>query len=374
MANYELSVSFDYVPDWTFVEAVREIFQNALDQQTSSEDNKMYYEYREEEKKLLIGNANSTLSKKTLLIGSSGKRNEDNTIGQHGEGYKIATVVLLREGLGLKVYNYLEKEIWTAKKINSRRYGTEIPAFVVEKCVPFIRPVENQNLIFEITGVTQEMFDAIVDSNLVLQEDIGNIGETMDSNTGRVLLDKEYAGKIYVSGLYICTESRLKKGYDFKPNAISLDRDRKTISGSVLQSACSNLIAGTENPELIRSMIDTYDGYFLESRYSSAMAAAGEILAKEFYEEYGNNAVPVSNQKEYDEAKKYGANPKIVSYSYLSIIKRSELFAERNEAYAANVISLEDQFKDWYEKARVYLPQELQEEGDELVERIVDEL
>ena len=48
MANYELTVSMGYVPTWTHVDAVREIFQNAKDEETVNPENKMFFDYNEE--------------------------------------------------------------------------------------------------------------------------------------------------------------------------------------------------------------------------------------------------------------------------------------------------------------------------------------
>ena len=45
MANYELTVSMGYVPTWTHVDAVREIFQNAKDEETVNPENKMFFDY-----------------------------------------------------------------------------------------------------------------------------------------------------------------------------------------------------------------------------------------------------------------------------------------------------------------------------------------
>lgn len=165
MANYELTVSMGYVPTWTHVDAVREIFQNAKDEETVNPENKMFFDYNEETETLMIGNKTGKLNKSTLLIGISDKRNDNRTIGQHGEGYKIATVVLLREGLSLKIYNFGCNEVWTAKKIKSRRYGVDIPAFDIQKAGSLLRPVANHDLVFEIQGITAEMYEEILESN-----------------------------------------------------------------------------------------------------------------------------------------------------------------------------------------------------------------
>lgn len=58
MANYELTVSMGYVPTWTHVDAVREIFQNAKDEETVNPENKMFFDYNEETETLMIENGN----------------------------------------------------------------------------------------------------------------------------------------------------------------------------------------------------------------------------------------------------------------------------------------------------------------------------
>lgn len=92
MRKYELSISADYVPGWGVTEAVREFFQNSIDEETRDSSNKMLFEYDEAEEKLIIGNKHSELDIKTLLFGTTTKNDDDAMIGNHGEGYKIATV------------------------------------------------------------------------------------------------------------------------------------------------------------------------------------------------------------------------------------------------------------------------------------------
>lgn len=55
MRKYELSISADYVPGWGVTEAVREFFQNSIDEETRDSSNKMLFEYDEAEEKLIIG-------------------------------------------------------------------------------------------------------------------------------------------------------------------------------------------------------------------------------------------------------------------------------------------------------------------------------
>lgn len=74
MSKFELSISPDYVPNWTVVDGVRELFQNALDQQTLLPNNEMFFSYENEI--LRVGNKSSVLGINTLLLGASTKRED----------------------------------------------------------------------------------------------------------------------------------------------------------------------------------------------------------------------------------------------------------------------------------------------------------
>ena len=106
MSKIELTISPNYVPTWTYLDAVRELFQNALDQEEQNPENVMRWSYDEDALSLTISNAHSTLSIASLLLGQTSKADDKSTIGQFGEGYKIATLVLLREGKTITFYNY----------------------------------------------------------------------------------------------------------------------------------------------------------------------------------------------------------------------------------------------------------------------------
>lgn len=151
--RFDLGMSLDYVSEWGVIQAVRELFQNARDAQVANSDNNMFFDYNKDTQTLRIGNRNGSLTTDTLLLGVSTKRDNAELIGQHGEGYKVATVVFLRNNKTLKVYNRRSKEIWTAKIVKSRRYGADVAVFDIEK-VSLFKSVPDHDLIFEVGNIT----------------------------------------------------------------------------------------------------------------------------------------------------------------------------------------------------------------------------
>lgn len=92
MANLELTISPKYVANWSFTQAIREIFQNSLDQQTVNPTNTVLFDYSPDTQTLKIGNKGSNLCPSTLVLGNTSKASDDRTIGQFGEGYKLAKI------------------------------------------------------------------------------------------------------------------------------------------------------------------------------------------------------------------------------------------------------------------------------------------
>lgn len=206
MGKYELTLTKDYVKDWMVADAVRELLQNAIDQEAQDSSNKMFFEYVVDEQLLRIGNKNSVLEARSLLLGATTKASDDKTIGQFGEGYKIATLVLTRLEKQVIFYNYGKNEIWKPRFVKSRRFGDEILTFFTEKFIWSKTP--DNNLTIEISGITKEEYEVIKQNTLQLRDEYpehmktiyGNIFATAD---GKAV--EELAGKIFVNGLYVRT-------------------------------------------------------------------------------------------------------------------------------------------------------------------------
>lgn len=363
MAKHQLTLSPNYVQDWTYNEAVRELFQNALDNQTVSPENEMFFEYKDN--KLTIGNKTSILTLDTLLLGSSSKRNDPKTIGKHGEGYKVAFMVLLREGKSVTVYNYGAKEVWRTRLVKSRKYnGALITEIDVDKKF-FWQSVPSHNLTIEIEGVTKEEYLTIVEHNLHLQPYpdnycVSNPKEEM----GYILTDKKFKGKVFVNGLYICHNDKFSFGYDIMPEFITLDRDRKLIDSIDLAFITSKMWRYTGDEAKIAGLIlkDVLDVKYLKDRKDwGQLLVEAEIdnkiavaLQEKFIEKHGDKAVPVSDNSDLKRvssaSKEY--TPILVSKGVTDYLK------DKIETPVAVGLTPKEQLKEWFEKIQHKLSEE----------------
>lgn len=358
MRKYELSISADYVPTWGIVEAAREFFQNAIDEETRDSSNKMMLNYDEEKGVLTIGNKHSELDIKTLLFGTTTKNDKDEMIGNHGEGYKIATVVLLRNGKQVVFYNYCRREIWRPRLVKSRKYdGMLVPTFFVETAAVWEKAPDH-SLMIEISGVTKEEYEQIKNANLHLQQ-----YEKMNTMYGDILQEERFVGKVFVGGLYICDEPGLDIGVDFKPSFVRLERDRSMVNSFDIKWYTSKMVEQANDTEMLKKSLGGYSGTYIMQE-CVPMDLKNEI-AEDFINEFGAKAVPVANQDDMDSMKKRGYKPVIVTEAKKKVILASEYFAdveEENKKIREREKPLYDRFCKFAEKIEEKLTE------DEVVE------
>ncbi|MCD7866821.1 MAG: hypothetical protein LUG62_01170 [Clostridiales bacterium] len=346
MRKYELSISADYVPSWGIVEAVREFFQNSIDEETRDDSNKMFFRYDADTETFQIGNKHSELDIKTLLFGTTTKSDDKDMIGCHGEGYKIATTVLLRCGKTVVFNNYCRREIWRPRLVKSRKYdGMMVPTFFVETSAVWEK-VPEHSLVIEIGGITTEEYEQIKVSNLHMQE-----YEKISTYYGDILKDEKYVGKVFTGGLYICEEPRLDIGVDFKPCFVKLERDRSMVDSFDVQWYSSKMVEQVKDAELVKKSLNSYSGYYVNS--SCVPMDLKNEIAEDFINEFGAKAVPVASQDDMDGMKKRGYRPVIVTKAKQKVILESEYFedaAEENRRIQEAQRPLYDRFAEFIER------------------------
>lgn len=370
---YELSLTENYVSDWTFNDAIRELIQNGTDQEILDAENEFSMEYDEDEKTLRLKNSKSKLKINTLLLGSSTKSKNEDTIGQFGEGYKIAALVLNRLGKTFTIYNNEKKEVWTSRFKNSEKWKEKILSFYIDQ-----RETEETGLCIEVGNVEEDEYEDLC------KVWIGMCGfdyEKVETQYGEILTDEEFAGDVFVNGLLVDCNSDLQYGYNFKPKYIKLERDRKTCDTWNVEDITSKMIAeGMVNGgipiEIVRKMVESNkdDVYHLEfNTYIGDVKKVQEMLVESFDEQNPQPySIPVSSQEEIKKVKAYGGNPIVVPAKVASLLKKEteKRFEELVKIPCGTSMTLKDRFLRWYDAYEGKLPDSSKAELKSLIEEL----
>lgn len=307
--SYELPIAKTYVRHWGMAEAVRELLQNAIDS-----DSPFEYEFGTDT--LTIRSRHSRLSASTLLLGQTSKAESADTIGSFGEGYKIALLVLTREGYPVTVHN--GDRTWRPVFRQSRQFGAEVLCIDDEAAAR-----AREGLEFEIGGLSPGDMATIADGCLQMQATVGEVHET---RYGRILRNRP--GRLYVGGLFVC-ETELQFGYDMKPEHLRLERDRQTVSSFDLQFLTKNMWFETERWEEIARMIGDGVKDMEYAEYGSP-----ELVKEACYRAFRDKhpgAVIAKDQDELDALVKRGMTNVIVSSAYYPFVSKAK-------AYTAEVV------------------------------------
>jgi hypothetical protein len=309
-----LSLAENYVSTWGLVQAVREIHQNALDQQVENPENIAGIDYDYGAAIIRISSKNSSLSRKTLMLGTSSKRDSHDTIGQFGEGYKLALLVLTRIGKKCEVQNFKLKELWTPSIEHNKYFADNCLHINISKFI-FTKP-PFADLVFEIHDISPGEWLEVQQSNLHTNP----YPLHYETDKGNIITDERLRGRIYVNGLYISTNEKLSYAYDFKPSEIALDRDRRMVRDFELYWSTSKLWASLSGHHVTELLADgcndvMYINHFMQNK----LADDSYTL---FRTRHGEDAIPVTSQEEM-ESIPAGAKAVIVSEVYANVIKRS---------------------------------------------------
>lgn len=370
---YELTLTPNYVSDWTFNDAIRELIQNGTDQEILDKENSFKVEYNAKEKTLRLINHKSVLKINTLLLGRSSKTNNEDTVGQFGEGYKIAALVLNRLGKTFTIYNNGKKEVWKSRFKNSEKWLEKILAFYVSK-----QDTDESGLCIEVGNVTKEEFNDLYKVWIDLS---GYDYEKVETKYGEIITDENFAGEVYVNGLFVDCNSDLQYGYNFKPKYIRLERDRKTCDSWNIGEITSLMIAegmvkGGIPIETVRRMVEERadDVYHFEfNTYQNDVKKVQEMLLESFDNQNPQPySIPVDSQEDIKKVKAYGGNPVVVPAGVAKLLKdeKDKRIKELMEIPCANVMTLKDRFNRWYDIYSAKLTEEAKAE----IRNLIDEM
>ena len=378
-SKYELTISTNYVPDWTYIEAFRELFQNAIDNEITNPDNKMGFSFIPYDEgsetgigDVVISNKSSSLDASSLLLGSTTKANDVNTLGKHGEGYKIAFMVLLREGKTVKVCNYGKNETWEARLVKSRRFSGELVPVITVHSKQIWEKYKDNNLSIIVGNVSKSEWEAIKNKNLHLQNNVESIE---CPNIGRVLTSEKEAGNIYAQGLFICHSDNIRYGYDFVPSAVQLDRDRKLLRDFDISWNTSKMwrvLTGVSDKccEMAAQLVedDENDVKYIVSAWSadSNISNLANKLAENFVIRYGVESTPVVSTEDLQDALDCGEKPVIINSTMADVLKISS----NNTVKTHKKKTIKEKFEEFMEKIEGKLDDDELEEFRGLIEQL----
>lgn len=362
MQKFEITVSPNYVANWTIVDAIRELLQNAID--AEKQRHLMSVTYDAAAKELSIHSVGARLDISSLLLGSTSKADDAESIGQFGEGYKIATLVLLRNDKPVIFSNGLAKETWRPRFIKSRRFGCNVLGFFVEKWG--LKPqASTGELVVTIQNISQQEYDEqIVPSALLLRNDWSVVAH---SDLGDVL---DIPGAVFVNGLFVRSHQPYKYGYNFKPQYLKLDRDRKLVSDFDLEWLASKMWVATKDTDTILSLIksNAADTRYLHSNTYNNIELYNAAW-QDFIDSYGSNAVPVTTQEELEKLNnKY--RPVLVAPAYYELITHSSQYIAPD--VDSESIALSTKLCNWFEANVFDISAEAKEEFYDLVRELTD--
>ncbi len=257
-----------YLPDWGAKEALREIYQNFVDYGEHSEDVSHTLTDPSAVDFVTVTLSNDYVPESEgdfLKIGTSGKRGDDSTIGSHGEGLKMAAMVLGREGHDFKVRSG-DRE-YTATTYQDDFLG-ECFGLAVNSCPSLTTPFQVK---FSVDKVDYDMWKGSV----IKDEDV-----VFSNYNGSIIKGKP--GDVFVGGFYVANISGLTRAYNFPPSQIPLDRDRRVPAEFDVVWAAGRILSAWEGTST--EDLNTKDARYIDRvsdkvarKYEPSMDSKGRV-------------------------------------------------------------------------------------------------
>jgi hypothetical protein len=265
--NIDYAMTADYRSNWGSIEAVRELVQNCLD----NKDNPSTYEYSEG--RITITTHGYVLPMSSFALGESVK--QGSSIGGFGEGFKLALMVLQREGLWpyIAFGNKFAKPIFELNELLGRdTFRIDIRDDLEEE------------------DRTTFSFDFPEDKYELLQERINVFSDNVLPLPNTVDLIEHKPGTVMVNGLFVCEEAKFKHGYNFAPDKLALGCDREIASTFGMAWETSEVWADRlddNNADEVLSMMSE-DQMDVESIHHHLDEHKAKLITKAFTARFGH--------------------------------------------------------------------------------------
>ncbi len=306
-----LPLSPGYVPTWGEFEVVREILQNAIDED-EQRGHKMAVVHDGE--RLFVGNTGANLRPDALLIGESDK-SDRRLRGEHGEGLDLALLVAARMGRDMEVTT--PDEVWTPRIEFNDDLGAQCLVIHMRPNVPR-------------SDFVCVSLDVSATSWAKLRQRFTFISPPEDAvvtDKGTLILDLDRLGDIYVKGIWVTRRPEFPFGIDLPD--VGLDRDRRLIQEFDLKWACGAVMAEALERDPSRFAARTYA--MIEKKVPGADyvtshvhhgTGAAEALTEQFRAKHGQDAVPCRNLDQSKQLHKVGRQGVLLDDGLASVIEK----------------------------------------------------
>jgi len=303
----ELTLTASYVRDWKLQEAFREIVSNAIDAETEM-GAKCSVDYKNG--KIVVTSDGCTMPREVLLFGQSSKMDREDTIGRFGEGLKLGMLAAVRSGHSIKIKT--GDESWIPKIAKSSAFNADVLAIDIKTGLVFENVVR-----IEIGNV--EFDDWCEMAAVFLRFDPEAAKSAKGGYYGNVICGPDLAGRMYVKGVLVQQNDKMRYAIDFAH--ARTDRDRKMIKGydrkyygRVIwsEAAAKDDEMFTRFVECIEAQTDdviiedTYDVSCIDTKIRKRMVEAFRL-------KYGDDAFPAETQADARELEFVGRKGIVVN-------------------------------------------------------------
>lgn len=259
MNTYPLNISPRYVSNWGAWEAAREVICNAIDADPS-------YKVSSPEGDILIVETSTAPSiAQLMMIGEGTKSVGNETIGQFGEGFKLAALTVTRDGGDVTV-----------------ELADQVVRFDIEE----IAGIGSDGLVAKITRQATGVKGCRITLRM---QGIGHIWK------GRILEDRaegprskmrQSSMRVYCKGVFI-NDFDAKSLRDWNLNRLTINRDRDLATESNVRSAIYSWLetnSSLDDEFVTRMAFETEGSIYI-------WGDARQRLCKAWYRKHGDNAV-----------------------------------------------------------------------------------
>ena len=293
----ELSIKTTYLPSWGTQEGIRELVQNAKDAETEF---KAPMKIWHNNHVLRIENKGVVLPHEALLLGHTTKDDNPETIGHFGEGLKLAALCLTRAGHKLVIRS--GEEVWKPVLVRSSSFQAEVLAIDISK------GKDCGGVVIEVDKLPYAEWLEMRKNFLFLQDEIEKVSVQWH---GEILLSKDTVGKVFVKGIFVQAEPKLRAGYNLF-NAPT-DRDRKVIASYDLSWRLGMLWANATavQPDLGAKLFnmaieDAPDLEYIDKYAKSFSDQAKADIIKQFIRVFGEDTIPLTSLEESKDIAHFG--------------------------------------------------------------------